>query len=151
MDVHTYTLHDRSTLESQKTDTFSEPELGDLKGKLPSKWFEGTSQLNDFLASDLGLLVITLPLTRDTQGMIGTEQLEILSKPLDSKKIWGAALDVTNPEPLPADHHLWTYDNVIITPHCAGNSNHFNERTLKIPAYNMERRAEQKDVVNKVS
>jgi phosphoglycerate dehydrogenase-like enzyme len=32
----------------------------------------------------------------------------------------GAGLDVTDPEPLPADDPLWSMDNVVITPHCAG-------------------------------
>lgn len=38
---------------------------------------------------------------------------------LDAKKIGGAALDVTDPEPLPDDHPLWSTSNVIITPHVA--------------------------------
>lgn len=39
---------------------------------------------------------------------------------LDAGQIAGAALDVTDPEPLPSDHPLWDYENVIITPHSAG-------------------------------
>ena len=35
-------------------------------------------------------------------------------------KLWGAALDVTEPEPLPADHPLWDIPNLILTPHVAG-------------------------------
>ena len=38
---------------------------------------------------------------------------------LESGRIAGAGLDVTDPEPLPADHPLWQFDNVIITPHVA--------------------------------
>ena len=46
--------------------------------------------------------------------------LDALRSALDSGLLAGAALDVTEPEPLPADHPLWDYDNVIITPHAAG-------------------------------
>lgn len=171
MDVYAYTLHERATPESRKADTFTEPGLGDPEGEFPSKWFWGKDQLNTFLGSNLDLLVITLPLTQETRGMIAREQFELLGKKkayvsnvgrgpvidtdaliaaLDQNQIRGAALDVTDPEPLPADHKLWGYKNVIITPHCSGTSNHYNERCLNIFAYNLERRSQGKDLVNRV-
>ncbi|KAI8304909.1 D-2-hydroxyacid dehydrogenase [Colletotrichum sp. SAR11_240] len=172
MGVHAYTLHPRLTPESRKDDSFTEPGLGDPNGEYPSKWFYGKDQLDDFLASDLDLLVITLPLTDQTKGMISREQFQLLSKKktyvsnagrgavintedlvdaLDGGLIRGAALDVTDPEPLPAEHKLWKYKNVIITPHCAGNSNHYYERVRKILVYNLERRAKGQKLVNIVS
>ena len=45
---------------------------------------------------------------------------EALCRALESGHIQGAALDVTDPEPLPADHPLWSCRNVLITPHVAG-------------------------------
>ena len=45
-----------------------------------------------------------------------------LVKALDGKKLAGAGLDVTDPEPLPKGHPLWQFPNVVITPHVAGNS-----------------------------
>ncbi len=51
---------------------------------------------------------------------------DALCNALDSGKISGAGLDVTNPEPLPKNHKLWNYNNVIITPHISGNF-HSNE------------------------
>ena len=45
-----------------------------------------------------------------------------------------AALDVTNPEPLPADHPLWTDPGVIITPHVAGGSATFYPRARRFVA-----------------
>lgn len=172
MDVYAYTLHERATPESRKDDSFSEPGLGDPEGELPTKWFHGPEQLNDFMASGLDLLIILLPLTEKTRGIISKEQFALLSKKkafisnagrgavvntgdliaaLDGSQIRGAALDVTDPEPLPADHRLWRYKNVIITPHCSGNSNHYNERACKILKYNLERRFKGEDVVNRVS
>jgi phosphoglycerate dehydrogenase-like enzyme len=41
---------------------------------------------------------------------------------LKSGRIAGAGLDVTDPEPLPADHPLWKFPNVIITPHVSADS-----------------------------
>ena len=38
---------------------------------------------------------------------------------LNSEKLFGAALDVTEPEPLPDGHPLWTAQNILITPHMA--------------------------------
>ncbi|OJJ46809.1 hypothetical protein ASPZODRAFT_65988 [Penicilliopsis zonata CBS 506.65] len=172
MNIHAYTLHERATAESRKSDAYTEAGLGDPEGVLPARWFSGKEQLDEFLASDLDLLVITLPLTKETDKMLGPEQFALLSKKktyvsnvgrggvidtdalvaaLDQDLIRGAALDVTEPEPLPEDHRLWKFKNVIITPHCAGNSNHYYERVLKILAYNLQRRAEGKPVVNQVS
>lgn len=48
-------------------------------------------------------------------------ELDGLKKVLKEGHLAGAALDVTEPEPLPADDELWDYDNVILTPHAAGN------------------------------
>ena len=48
-------------------------------------------------------------------------ETDALTDALKSGKLAGAALDVTDPEPLPADHPLWEIDNVIITPHASGN------------------------------
>ncbi len=45
-----------------------------------------------------------------------------LARVMRSGHLWGASLDVTDPEPLPPDHPLWQLDNVLITPHVAGAS-----------------------------
>lgn len=45
---------------------------------------------------------------------------EALCNALESGRLAGASVDVTNPEPLPADHRLWTLENVLITPHVSG-------------------------------
>ena len=47
-------------------------------------------------------------------GIINTDAL---MRAVDNGQIAGAGLDVTDPEPLPMDHPLWNYENVIITPH----------------------------------
>ncbi len=47
--------------------------------------------------------------------------LEALKVALDEGQIAGAALDVTDPEPLPADDSLWDYEDLLLTPHVSGN------------------------------
>jgi D-3-phosphoglycerate dehydrogenase len=84
-------------------------------------------------------VVITAPLTFETRGLFDAEMLSKLSPhawlvnvargglvdtaalvgALTGGQIAGAALDVTDPEPLPDGHPLWALDNVIITPHVA--------------------------------
>lgn len=87
-------------------------------------------------------VVVTLPLTPETRGLIGLRELRAipttallvnvgrgavidegaLSMALRARWIAGAALDVVATEPLPATSPLWTMPNVILTPHCAGCS-----------------------------
>lgn len=82
-------------------------------------------------------IMLTVPLTAETRGLIGRDQLAMmkptailiniargpvvdtaaLTEALTSKTIHSAALDVTDPEPLPRDHPLLKLDNVIIAPH----------------------------------
>jgi len=49
---------------------------------------------------------------------------------LESGQISGAGLDVTDPEPLPSDHPLWQFDNVLITPHVAGRGGNRVRHTI---------------------
>jgi phosphoglycerate dehydrogenase-like enzyme len=91
------------------------------------------------LAAEADFIVNALPLTTETTGLLDadffsaakrgaflvnvgrgrTVVTDDLVAALESGQIAGAALDVTDPEPLPADHPLWQMDNVIITPHVA--------------------------------
>ena len=58
---------------------------------------------------------------------------------LQEQRLGGAALDVTDPEPLPADSPLWVMENVIITPHIAGLSTHYNDRIVDLLSENLRR------------
>ena len=58
---------------------------------------------------------------------------------LRTKRIAGAGLDVVVEEPLPPDNELWELENVVITPHIAGNSPELDERTFRIFEDNLQR------------
>lgn len=174
MDVYAYTNRPRPTPESRRDDSYIVPGLGDPEGVLPSKWFSGTKpeEVNEFLSADLDLLVLAVPLTPQTRGMIATPQFKTLQSKktyvvnigrgpvintddlitaLNDGLIRGAALDVTDPEPLPKGHPLWDAKNIIITPHVSGNSTSYNRRLLDILDINLHRLSEGKDFMNKVS
>ncbi len=104
-------------------------------------------------------LLLTCPLTDTTRGLVDETALGILPPEavvvnvargevvdtdalvaaLRGARIRGAALDVTDPEPLPEDHPLWTFENVMITPHNAGFTPEYHERLADIVAENVEK------------
>jgi phosphoglycerate dehydrogenase-like enzyme len=70
---------------------------------------------------------------------------------LDKKDgLFGAALDVTDPEPLPDNHPLWTHPKVIITPHVSGNTEGEMDIACDILLENVRRLEEGEGVVNEV-
>lgn len=174
MSVHAYTLHPRDTPESRRDHSYSPPGLGDPEGALPQKWFSGESKedLHAFLGSGLDLLVIALPLTPKTTKLISTAEFKVLGKKrtfvsnigrgpivdsealyeaLETETIRGAALDVTDPEPLPDGDKLWSAKNVIITPHISGRSRSYKDRSFAILKANLTALAEGRDFMNRVN
>lgn len=100
----------------------------------------GMDELNAILPKT-DILVMALPGTAETAGTLSRERIallpphaivvnvgrgsavdqEALIDALNSEAIAGAALDVMVPEPLPAEHPLWSAKNILITPHISGN------------------------------
>ena len=80
----------------------------------------------------------------------GLYDLNSLVKALDSKRLAGAGVDVTDPEPLPKGHALWKFDNAIITPHIAGRSDKDRARMVGTIKENIRRFAEGKPLINVV-
>ncbi len=80
----------------------------------------------------------------------GVYDLDALVRALDSKRLDGAGVDVTDPEPLPKTHPLWKFENVIITPHVAGHSDQAGERMVATIRENLRRFVEGKPLINVV-
>ncbi len=70
---------------------------------------------------------------------------------LNKGQVAAALLDVTDPEPLPADNPLWTTPNVIITPHISGGSTAYVQRSFAILEQNLVRIKNGERILNVVS
>jgi phosphoglycerate dehydrogenase-like enzyme len=126
-------------------------------------------QLNQVLP-DADVVFISAPHTEKSHKMMGPQQFDLMKKnsyfiavsrggiydlpslvkALDSKKLAGAGVDVTDPEPLPKGHPLWKFDNVMITPHMAGRSDLDRGRMLGTVKENIRRFAEGMPLINVV-
>ncbi len=135
MTVHAYVRHGIKP----RGETYTAPGSGDLDGKLPDKVFV-KGQEQEFLRG-LDFLVLSMPLTPQSTGLIGEAELhslkptafllnpargplvqeQALMKALREGWIAGAALDTHYYYPMPADHPLWRFPNVIMTPHISGS------------------------------
>ena len=132
---------------------------------LPEIW--PVRQLPDLLSSS-DFVVIAAPHTPETEKLFSTEQfqqmrnsaylinigrgalvdLSALTNALHEKQIAGAALDVFETEPLPAEHPLWEMENVIITPHVAAASPRVAERHTETLLENIRRFVRGEELMN---
>ncbi|MGH9697633.1 MAG: D-2-hydroxyacid dehydrogenase [Bryobacteraceae bacterium] len=80
----------------------------------------------------------------------GIYEMSGLVKALDEKRLAGAGVDVTDPEPLPKDHPLWKFENAIITPHIAGRSDQDAGRMVGTIQENIRRFVAGKPLINVV-
>jgi glyoxylate reductase len=111
----------------------------------------------DELLAHSDYVVLTVPLTPETRGFIGKAELakmkptatlvnvargavvdkDALTEALTMKRIFAAALDVTDPEPLPRDHPLLKLDNVIITPHLGSATEETRRKMAELSVENL--------------
>jgi phosphoglycerate dehydrogenase-like enzyme len=144
---------------------------GDPAGVLPDKVYR-PAQWREFLA-ELDFLILAMPLSPSTRGLVGPEQLaalpphafllnpargpivqeEALLAALDRGQIAGAALDTHFYYPMPPDHPLWRYPNVIMTPHISGSSKNrdFVGRIWSIFSQNLDRLAAGQPLLNELT
>jgi phosphoglycerate dehydrogenase-like enzyme len=124
------------------------PGTGDPDGSIPER-IVGTDALVD-VAREADYLVLTLPLTAESRGIIGATVLAALPPTawllnvsrgglvdeaalidaLRAGRLAGAVLDVVNEEPLPPDHPLWDQPNVTITPHVSGATTRYRDELI---------------------
>ncbi len=117
------------------------------------------------------VVFISAPHTPQSHKMMGARQFSLMKKnsyfiavsrgglydmnglvtAMDEKRLAGAGVDVTDPEPLPKGLPLWKFDIVMITPHIAGRSDHDRERMVGTAKENLKRFVEGKPLVNVVN
>jgi D-2-hydroxyacid dehydrogenase (NADP+) len=144
----------------------------DPKDTAPSPVIKQTVRPNqlDTVLPQADVVFITVPETDATKGMIGSAQFnemkrgaffiavsrgtiystDALVEALSSHRLAGAGLDVTNPEPLPANHPLWKFENVVITPHIAGASDVSLSRVVEMLKENIRRFSAGEPLLNVV-
>lgn len=126
------------------------------------------SDLDDLLPN-ADVVILILPLTDESRGLIGAPQFarmrqgallvnaargaivetDALVDALNRGRI-RAALDVTDPEPLPPEHPLWRCPNLLITPHVAGSSPQFAARAFRVAAEELCRYLKGEPLLNAV-
>lgn len=124
----------------------------------------------DTVLPEADVLFVSAPHTPESDRMIGARQFELLKpgayfvavsrgrlydmdalvKALDSKRLAGAGVDVTDPEPLPENHPLWQFPNAVITPHIAGGSDNIGRRRMDLFKENIRRFVNGEPLLNVV-
>lgn len=124
----------------------------------------------NWLMSESDFVVLALPLTRTTRGILGEDQLKAMKpsaflinpargalvdesaliKALADGWIAGAALDAFQDEPLPADNPLYAFPNVLITPHMSAHTDKLWERCVDLFCENLQRYIEGQPLLNQV-
>ena len=140
--------------------------LGDPKAELPVRLYP--RQAIASMASLCDFLVISVPLTNETRGMVGEKVFKMMKprsflidlsiggvvdhgalvEALNEGRIAGAALDVFPVEPLPESSPLWEMPNVLISPHIAGSSIQYQELAIDCFAENMKRYLSEQPLLN---
>ncbi|NIS79922.1 MAG: D-2-hydroxyacid dehydrogenase [Anaerolineales bacterium] len=139
---------------------------GDPGGDIPDRLYPPQALRSMVPLCDF--LVVTVPLTSETRGMVSSAIFEAMKttahlvdisrggvvdhgalvEALATEKLAGAALDVYPAEPLPETSPLWELPNVILSPHVAGASEHYYERAAALFAENLHRYLSERPLLN---
>lgn len=145
---------------------FTPEGLGDPEADIPARIYP--PQALGSMAAECDFLVLTVPLTPGTRGLVDEEVLHkmkqsaylvdlsrggvvdhgALVEALREGRIAGAALDVFPVEPIPANSPLWELPNLILSPHVAGTSGKYLERAAELFAENLRRYVTNEPLLN---
>lgn len=140
--------------------------LGDPQAEIPERIYP--PQAVGSMASECDFLVLTVPLTPNTRGLVDEAVLQkmkpsgylvdlsrggvvdhgALVEALREERIAGAALDVFPVEPIPENSPLWELPNLILSPHIAGSSGQYLERAAELFAENLRRYVANEPLLN---
>ena len=158
----------RDVRQPSETDSYTLPGHGDPDGVFFHRLYPPEALVSMVRESDF--VVLAVPLTEATRGMVNAGVLaamkpsaflinvsrggvvddEALADALERGVFAGAASDVFESEPLPSDSPLWKLPNLIISPHVAGATADYNERTALVFVENLKRYLARKDLLNLV-
>ena len=134
--------------------------------RTPKAGVLGIEDLDPYLPQ-LDVIILLVPLSPETKKLIDSKRLaslkdgallvnvarggvvdtEALEAELETGRIF-AALDVTDPEPLPADHPLWGLKNCLISPHVGGDSGAFEKRGRRLIEEQLQRLHDVDELIN---
>ncbi len=144
------------------------PNVGDAAGEYVARFY-APDQLRTMLA-ECDYVAIAAPLTPETRSLLGAAEFQAMKREaviinvarggvideaalidaLRTQTIGGAALDVFEQEPLPAESPLWHLPNVILSPHVSGFTPHYDERAMALFAENLRRYVTGEPLLNVV-
>jgi phosphoglycerate dehydrogenase-like enzyme len=146
-------------------------DTGDPDASLPDRFFRPDEK--DAFLADLDFLILAMPMNPQNEGIIGSAELQklpahacvlnpargpLIKEPallqaLSEGWIAGAALDTHYHYPMPPEHPLWKFPNVIMTPHISGSSGspHYLTRVWDIFARNLERFGGKQALLNQLT
>lgn len=156
----------RDARRSEEQGAYAEADTGDPAGSIPARIYP--AEALESMAADCDYLVVTTPLTAETRGSINAAVFQAMPEHawlvnvgrgpvvdeaalIDALKrglIAGAALDVFDQEPLPADSPLWDMPNVIISPHVSGYTTDYNAKAAALFTENLRRYVQGQTLLN---
>jgi phosphoglycerate dehydrogenase-like enzyme len=143
-------------------------DTGDPRAEVPARLYP--PQALPSMAAECDFLVLTVPLTPETRGLVGRNILQkmkptaclvdvsrggvldhnALIEALSEKRLGGAALDVFPVEPLPSSSPLWDMPNVILSPHIAGASGRYFDQAAALFTANLQRFLTDQPLLNEL-